>query len=47
VPAGSLSRTFRLRFNDAERSLTDAELDPLVARLLERVAARHGARLRS
>lgn len=47
VPAGSVSRSYRLWFNDAERSLTDGDVDPVVAALLSEAESRHGARLRS
>jgi len=47
VPEGQISRSYRLWFNDPERSLNDADVDPVMARLLKVAEARHGARLRS
>jgi phenylalanyl-tRNA synthetase beta chain len=46
VEEGCLSRSFRLWFHDAERSLTDADVDTVVQRVLEAAVKRHGARLR-
>lgn len=46
VPEGQVSRGYRLCFNDAERNLTDNDVDPVVAALLVQAQARHGARLR-
>jgi len=46
VDEGCLSRSFRLWFHDAERSLTDADVDPVVRRALEAAVKRHGVRLR-
>jgi phenylalanyl-tRNA synthetase beta chain len=47
VPEGQISRSFRLWFNDPERSLTEGEVEPLVERLMRQAEARHGARLRA
>lgn len=47
VPDGCVSRSYRLRFNDRERSLSDADVDPVVTDLLKQAEQRHGARLRS
>jgi phenylalanyl-tRNA synthetase beta chain len=47
VPEGSVSRSYRLWFNDPERSLTDADVDPVMTVLLKQAEQRHGARLRS
>jgi phenylalanyl-tRNA synthetase beta chain len=47
VPEGQVSRSYRLWFNDAERSLNDGDVDPVMERLLKEADSRHGARLRS
>jgi len=46
VPAGMVSIGLRLRLRHGERTLTDAEADQVVADLLARLDAAHGARLR-
>lgn len=45
VGEGEISRSFRLQFCDAERSLTDGEVDPVVQAIVKALAAQ-GARLR-
>jgi len=43
--AGEVSRSFRLRFSDAERPLTDADVEPALAAIVAALE-RAGARLR-
>ena len=47
VPAGSRSLAFRLRFRAADRTLTDAEVDPVVKHILQRLEAAHGIQQRA
>ncbi|HBB40232.1 MAG: phenylalanine--tRNA ligase subunit beta [Deltaproteobacteria bacterium] len=46
LPAGMVSIGLRLRLRHLERTLTDGEADAVVADLVSRLAAAHGARLR-
>jgi phenylalanyl-tRNA synthetase beta chain len=46
VPEGSRSVAFRLRFRAADRSVTDAEVDRAVERVLRALEERHGVRRR-
>ena len=46
VPAGQVSLSFRLTFRDAERTLTDSEVQQAVKRILHALEERHGAKLR-
>jgi phenylalanyl-tRNA synthetase beta chain len=47
VAAGSRSIAFRLRFRALDRTLADAEIDPLVKRILQRLETEHGIRQRA
>ncbi|MCC6534141.1 MAG: phenylalanine--tRNA ligase subunit beta [Burkholderiales bacterium] len=47
VPEGRKSLAFRVLLQDTEKTLTDAEVDEVVARLLEVLKQKHGATLRS
>jgi phenylalanyl-tRNA synthetase beta chain len=47
MPAGARSIAFRLRFRAADRTLADAEVDPLVQRILQRLETEHGIRQRA
>ncbi|NJD11442.1 MAG: phenylalanine--tRNA ligase subunit beta [Gemmatimonadetes bacterium] len=42
IPAGTRSLALRLRFRAGERTLTDAEVDGVVARVLKRLRESHG-----
>jgi phenylalanyl-tRNA synthetase beta chain len=46
VPAGQVSLSLRLTFRDAERTLTDSEVQQAVSRIVRALEERHGARLR-
>jgi phenylalanyl-tRNA synthetase beta chain len=46
IPEGTRSVAFRLRFRAPERTLTDAEVDGAVARVLAALEERHGVRRR-
>jgi phenylalanyl-tRNA synthetase beta chain len=46
VPAGQVSLSFRLTFRDAERTLTDSEVQDAVSRVVRALEAAHGAKLR-
>jgi phenylalanyl-tRNA synthetase beta chain len=46
VPAGQVSLSFRLTFRDAERTLTDSEVQQAVSRIVRALEERHGAKLR-
>ena len=46
VPAGQVSLSFRLTFRDAERTLTDSEVQQAVRRIVHALEERHGAKLR-
>jgi phenylalanyl-tRNA synthetase beta chain len=46
IPAGTASVAWRLRFRAADRTLTDAEVDPLVGAILSVLEDRHGVRRR-
>jgi hypothetical protein len=46
IPEGTRSLAFRLRFRAPERTLTDAEVDGAVARMLSALEERHGVRRR-
>jgi phenylalanyl-tRNA synthetase beta chain len=46
VPDGQVSLSFRLVFRTADRTLTDAEVQPAADEILAALAAAHGARLR-
>jgi phenylalanyl-tRNA synthetase beta chain len=46
VPAGARSLAFRLRFRAADRTLTDAEVDVAVARVLSRLREEHNVERR-
>ena len=46
VPEGAVSLSFRLTFRDADRTLTDAEVQAAVEGIVSTLAERHGARLR-
>ncbi|MEX2270539.1 MAG: phenylalanine--tRNA ligase subunit beta [Vicinamibacterales bacterium] len=46
VPEGHISLSIRLTFRDAERTLTDEDVQPAVDRIIAALAGRHGARLR-
>jgi len=46
IPEGTRSLAFRLRFRAPERTLTDAEVDEAVARVLSALQERHGIRRR-
>ena len=47
VPAGSRSLALRLRFRAADRTLTDAEVDPVVKHILQRLESAHGIQQRA
>ena len=46
IPEGTRSVAFRLRFRAADRTLTDAEVDAAVSRVLAALEERHGVRRR-
>jgi phenylalanyl-tRNA synthetase beta chain len=46
VAAGQVSLSFRLTFRDAERTLTDSEVQQAVSRIVRALEERHGAKLR-
>ena len=46
IPEGTRSLAFRLRFRAPERTLTDAEVDGAVGRVLSALEERHGVRRR-
>jgi phenylalanyl-tRNA synthetase beta chain len=46
VPAGQVSLSLRLTFRDAERTLTDGEVQQAVQRIVRALEQGHGARLR-
>jgi phenylalanyl-tRNA synthetase beta chain len=46
VPAGQVSLSLRLTFRDAERTLTDSEVQQAVDRIVRALEQDHGARLR-
>ena len=46
IPAGSKSVAFSLEFRDDSRSLTDADIDPLLSKILEKLEAKLGAKIR-
>jgi phenylalanyl-tRNA synthetase beta chain len=46
VPEGTRSIAFRLRYRAPERTLTDAEVDAAVTRVLTALQERHGVRRR-
>ncbi|HEV3049119.1 MAG TPA: phenylalanine--tRNA ligase subunit beta [Longimicrobium sp.] len=46
IPEGTRSLAFRLRFRAPERTLTDAEVDGAVSRVLSALEERHGVRRR-
>jgi phenylalanyl-tRNA synthetase beta chain len=46
VPAGQVSLSLRLTFRDAERTLTDSEVQQAVNRIVRALEEQHGARLR-
>ncbi|MBR5114029.1 MAG: phenylalanine--tRNA ligase subunit beta [Oscillospiraceae bacterium] len=46
IPAGSKSVAFSLEFRDDARSLTDADIDPVLANILEKLEAKLGAKIR-
>jgi phenylalanyl-tRNA synthetase beta subunit len=46
IPEGTRSLAFRLRFRAPERTLTDAEVDDAVGRVLAALEERHGVRRR-
>ena len=46
IPAGSKSVAFSLEFRDDARSLTDADIDPALANILEKLESRLGAKIR-
>jgi phenylalanyl-tRNA synthetase beta chain len=46
VPAGQVSLSLRLTFRDAERTLTDGEVQQAVQRVIRALEHDHGARLR-
>jgi phenylalanyl-tRNA synthetase beta chain len=46
VPEGSTSLSLRLTFRDAERTLTDAEVQQAMDTIVGALAASHGAVLR-
>ncbi len=46
VPAGQVSLSLRLTFRDAERTLTDSEVQQAVSRIVHALEQHHGARLR-
>jgi phenylalanyl-tRNA synthetase beta chain len=47
IPAGTRSLALRLRFRAGDRTLTDAEVDGVVARVLKRLKESHGIERRS
>jgi phenylalanyl-tRNA synthetase beta chain len=47
VAEGTRSIAFRLRFRAADRTLTDAEVEPVVKRILQRLESDHGIRQRA
>ncbi len=46
VPEGRISLGLRLRYREALRTLTDADVEPIHQRIVERMAERYGAALR-
>ena len=46
VPQGRVSLGLRLRYREAGRTLTDADVEPIHQRIVERMAERYGAALR-
>jgi phenylalanyl-tRNA synthetase beta chain len=46
VPAGRVSLGLRLRYREAGRTLSDADVEPIHQRIVERLAERYGAALR-
>jgi phenylalanyl-tRNA synthetase beta chain len=46
VPEGRVSLSIRLTFRDADRTLTDEDVQPVVERIVKALADNHGARLR-
>jgi phenylalanyl-tRNA synthetase beta chain len=43
VPEGRVSLSLRLTFRSSERTLTDAEVDDAMARIVDALASTHGA----
>jgi phenylalanyl-tRNA synthetase beta chain len=46
IPEGTRSIAYRLRFRAADRTLTDAEVDAVVKRILSQLQAEHGVERR-